>query len=165
MVIVETIALSTMVSNNLVMPALLRRGAAVSGASGLGWLVLAIRRVTIVAVLLLGFVYFRAAGEATALVSIGLLSFAAVAQFAPALFGGLFWKERQPQRRACRDARRASSSGRYTLLLPSLARSGWLPESVLEHGPFGIEALRPEQLFGLTGFDHDLPRDVLEHAR
>ena len=152
MVIVETIALSTMVSNNLVMPALLQRRR-FSGASGLGWLVLAIRRVTIVAVLLLGFVYFRAAGEATALVSIGLLSFAAVAQFAPALFGGLFWKEGN-RCGAIAGMLAGFVVWAHTLLLPSLARSGWLSESVLEHGPLGIEALRPEQLFGLTGFDH-----------
>src|SRR5918995_369378 len=88
MVIVETIALSTMVSNNLVMPALLRR-ARVTASHDLRRLILGIRRVTIVAVLLLGFVYFRAAGERTALVAIGLISFAAVAQFAPALLGGL----------------------------------------------------------------------------
>ena len=152
MVIVETIALSTMVSNNLVMPALVR-GRRFSGASGLGWLVLAIRRVTIVVVLLLGYVYFRAAGEATALVSIGLLSFAAVAQFAPALFGGLFWKEGN-RYGALAGMLAGFVVWAHTLLLPSLARSGWLSENVLEHGPFGIEALRPEQLLGLTGFDH-----------
>jgi Na+/proline symporter/nitrogen-specific signal transduction histidine kinase len=152
MVIVETIALSTMVSNNLVMPALVQRRR-ISGATGLGGLVLAIRRVTIVLVLLLGFVYFRAAGEATALVSIGLLSFAAVAQFAPALLGGLFWKEGN-RYGALTGMLAGFVVWTHTLLLPSLARSGWLSESVLEHGPFGIEALRPEQLFGLTGFDH-----------
>ena len=151
MVIVETIALSTMVSNNLVMPALVQRRR-FSGASGLGWLVLAIRRVTIVVVLLLGFVYFRAAGEATALVSIGLLSFAAVAQFAPALFGGLFWKEGN-RYGALAGMLAGFVVWAHTLLLPSLARSGWLSESVLEEGPLGIEALRPEQLLGLTGFD------------
>src|SRR5829696_4977992 len=152
MVIVETIALSTMVSNNLVMPVLLQRRR-FSSASGLGWLVLAIRRVTIVAVLLLGFVYFRAAGEATALVSIGLLSFAAVAQFAPALFGGLFWKEGN-RYGALAGMLAGCLVWAHTLLLPSLARSGWLSESILEYGPLGIEALRPEQLLGLTGFDH-----------
>ncbi|MET0835639.1 MAG: sensor histidine kinase [Thermoleophilaceae bacterium] len=152
MVIVETIALSTMVSNNLVMPALVQRRR-VSGAKGLGRLVLAIRRVTIVVVLLLGFVYFRAAGEATALVSIGLLSFAAVAQFAPALFGGLFWKEGN-RYGALAGMLAGFLVWAHTLLLPSLARSGWLfSESVLEDGPLRIEALRPEQLFGLSGFD------------
>ncbi|HYM64486.1 MAG TPA: ATP-binding protein, partial [Gaiellaceae bacterium] len=102
--------------------------------------------------LLLGYAYFRAAGEATALVSIGLVSFAAVAQFAPAVLGGIFWKGGSKS-----GALVGLSAGfllwAYTLLLPSFARSGWLPESFLEGGPLGVEALRPEQLFGLAGLD------------
>jgi Na+/proline symporter/nitrogen-specific signal transduction histidine kinase len=153
MVIVETIALSTMVSNNLVMPALVRgRLSALSENTDLRRLILGIRRATIVAVLLLGYAYFRAAGEATALVSIGLLSFAAVAQFAPAVLGGLFWKG------ATRTGALAGLVGGflvwlYTLLLPSFARSDWFPQSFLDDGPFGIGLLRPERLFGLTGLD------------
>jgi Na+/proline symporter/nitrogen-specific signal transduction histidine kinase len=153
MVIVETIALSTMVSNNLVMPALLRGRARVTASPDLGGLILGIRRVTIVAVLLLGFVYFRAAGEATALVSIGLVSFAAVAQFGPALLGGIFWRGGN-RNGALAGLTAGFLLWAYTLLLPSFARSGWLPESFLQQGPLGIELLRPEQLFGLTGFDH-----------
>jgi Na+/proline symporter/signal transduction histidine kinase len=152
MVIVETIALSTMVSNNLVMPALLRGRARVTASHDLRRLILAIRRVTIVALLLLGFVYFRAAGEATALVSIGLVSFAAVAQFGPALLGGIFWKGGN-RNGALAGLTAGFLLWAYTLLLPSFSRSGWFPEGFLQEGPFGIELLRPEQLFGLTGFD------------
>jgi Na+/proline symporter/signal transduction histidine kinase len=152
MVIVETIALSTMVSNNLIMPVLLRARARVAGGRDLRRLVLRIRRATIVAVLLLGFVYFRAAGEATALVSIGLVSFAAVAQFGPALLGGIFWKGGN-RNGALAGLAAGFLLWAYTLLLPSFARSDWLPESFLEEGPLGIELLRPEQLFGLAGFD------------
>src|ERR671910_462657 len=152
MLIVETIALSTMVSNNLVMPALLRAGARVTEGTDLRRLVLGIRRATIVAVLLLGFAYFRAAGEAVALVSIGLVSFAAVAQFGPALLGGIFWKEGN-RNGALAGLTAGFLLWTYTLLLPSFARSGWLPESFLQDGPLGIELLRPEQLFGLSGFD------------
>src|SRR5215216_5411967 len=153
MLIVETIALSTMVSNNLVMPALLRTRARVTEGRDLRRLVLGIRRITIVAVLLLGFAYFRAAGEAAALVSIGLVSFAAVAQFGPALLGGIFWKGGN-RNGALAGLAAGFILWAYTLLLPSFARSGWLlPESFLEDGPLGIELLKPEQLFGLTGFD------------
>jgi Na+/proline symporter/signal transduction histidine kinase len=153
MLIVETIALSTMVSNNLVMPALLRAKASrVTERRDLRRLILGIRRAAIVVVLLLGFAYFRAAGEALALVSIGLVSFAAVAQFAPAVLGGIFWKGGSKS-----GALVGLSAGfllwAYTMLLPSFARSGWLPESFLEDGPLGVEALRPEQLFGLAGLD------------
>ena len=103
-------------------------------------------------ILLLGYLYFRLAGEAYALVSIGLISFAAVAQFAPVALGGIFWKG---------GTRRGALAGLvagfavwfYTLLLPALARSGWLPIGLLEQGPFGIALLKPLELFGLTGLD------------
>jgi Na+/proline symporter/nitrogen-specific signal transduction histidine kinase len=153
MVIVETIALSTMVCNDLVMPVLLRlRRLRLNERRDLTGLLLGIRRGAIVLILLLGYVYFRVAGEAYALVSIGLISFAAVAQFAPAILGGIFWKG---------GTRAGALSGLlagfavwlYTLLLPALARSGWMPDGFLQHGPFGVELLKPLQLFGLGGLD------------
>jgi Na+/proline symporter/signal transduction histidine kinase len=153
MVIVETIALSTMACNDLVMPLLLRlRGLRLNERRDLTGLLLGIRRGAIVLILLLGYLYFKLAGEAYALVSIGLISFAAVAQFAPAILGGIFWKGGTRL-----GALWGLSAGflvwTYTLLLPALARSGWLPIAFLEHGPFGIELLRPLQLFGLSGLD------------
>ncbi|MCZ4305181.1 sensor histidine kinase [Zoogloeaceae bacterium G21618-S1] len=148
MVIVETIALSTMVCNDLVMPLLLsstrfRRWA----PHDLTGLLLFIRRGAIVVILLLGYLYFRLAGQAYALVSIGLISFAAVVQFAPALLGGMYW------RGATRNGAVAGLAAGfgvwlYTLLLPSFAKSGWLPMAFVESGMFGIELLMPERLFG-----------------
>jgi signal transduction histidine kinase len=154
MVIVETTALSTMICNDLVMPLLLRwRALRLTERRDLSGLLLGIRRAAILVMLLLGYLYFRLAGEAYALVSIGLISFAAVAQFAPACLGGLFWKG---------GTRAGALAGLfagfvvwlYTLLVPAFARSGWLPMSILEAGPFGIEVLKPLQLFGLVGLDH-----------
>ena len=142
-----------MVCNDLVMPALLRlRGQALAGSSDLSRLLLGIRRGAIAVILLLGYLYFRLAGEAYALVAIGLISFAAVAQFAPAMIGGMYW------RGGTRGGALAGLSAGflvwgYTLLLPSFAKSGWLPDGFLTHGLFGIELLRPQQLFGLTGID------------
>ncbi|MCB1758688.1 MAG: histidine kinase [Gammaproteobacteria bacterium] len=152
MVIVETIALSTMVCNDLVMPGLLRRWRHQPPHTDLSRLLLLIRRSAIFVVLLLGYSYYRLAGEAYALVAIGLISFAAVAQFAPVMIGGLYWRG---------GTRRGALAGLsagflvwiYTLLLPSFAKSGWLPGDFLEHGPFGIELLKPQALFGLGGFD------------
>jgi Na+/proline symporter len=93
MVIVETIALSTMICNDLVMPLLLRvRWLGLADKADLSGLLLEIRRWAIAIILGLGYLYFRVAGEAYALVSIGLISFAAVAQFAPVVLGGIFWK-------------------------------------------------------------------------
>ena len=153
MVIVETIALSTMVCNDLVMPWLLRtRWRRVSERDDLSGILIGIRRVAIVVILLLGYIYFRAAGEAYALVGIGLISFAAVAQFAPAVFGGMYWKQGR------RTGAVAGLLGGfivwfYTLLLPSFARSGWIDKGFVDQGLWGVEALRAQALFGLTGLD------------
>jgi hypothetical protein len=153
MVIVETIALSTMVCNDLVMPVLLRmRSLRLNERPDLTGLLLGIRRGAIVSVVLLGYLYFRLAGEAHALVSIGLISFAAVAQFAPTMLGGMYW------RGGTRDGALAGllagfAVWAYTLMLPSVAKSGWIDPGFIEHGLFGIEMLRPEQLFGLTGME------------
>jgi signal transduction histidine kinase len=115
-------------------------------------LLLGIRRGAIVLILLLGYLYFKIAGEAYALVSIGLISFAAVAQFAPAALGGIFWKG-GTRRGALAGLAAGFAVWFYTLLLPAFARSEWLPIGFLEHGPFGIELLKPVALFGVAGLD------------
>ena len=153
MVIVETIALSTMICNDLIMPVLLRwKALKLDTMSDLSGLLLGIRRSAIMVLMILGYVYYRAAGEAYALVAIGLVSFAAVAQFAPAMLGGMYW----------RGATRAGAlSGLtigflvwlYTLLLPSFAKSGWLPLAFIDHGIFGLDLLKPQELFGLKDLD------------
>ena len=152
MVIVETIALSTMVSNDLVLPALLRRWRRRPPAADLGRLLLTIRRGAIIVILLLGFLYYWLAGEAYALVGIGLISFVAVAQFAPAVIGGLYW------RGGTREGALAGVSAGflvwiYTLLLPSFAKSGWLPRAFMETGLGGLDILAPMALFGLSGWN------------
>lgn len=154
MVIVETIAVSTMVCNELVMPLLLRTRHFKSEAGhDLTRVLLLIRRAAILGVLVLGYVYFHLAGEAYALVSIGLISFAAVAQFAPAVLGGLYWKG-ATRKGALVGLLAGFVMWCYTLMLPSLAKSGWLPEAFLTQGLLGLDWLRPEQLFGLQGLDN-----------
>ena len=153
MIIVETVALATMVCNDLVMPLLLRVGRLHrSERRDLTGILLAIRRVTIIFVVLLGYAYVRLIGESYALVTIGLVSFAAAMQFVPAIIGGIYWKG------ATRAGAIAGLTGGflvwiYTLLLPSFARSGWIAQSFIEHGPFGLAALKPYALFGLAGLD------------
>ena len=153
MVIVETIALSTMICNDLVMPVLLRLPIkAMSRSSELTGLLLFIRRGSIILVLMLGYAYFHYLGGFYALVSIGLMSFAAVAQFAPALIGGIFWKG---------GTRTAAISGlvagfavlTYTIFLPSLVQIGLIHQDFLTAGPFGLRMLKPYQLFGLQHFN------------
>jgi len=153
MVIVETIALSTMVCNDLVMPALLRlKALRLTERRDLSGLLLGIRRGAIVLILVLGYLYFSLAGEAYALVSIGLISFSAVAQFAPAIIGGIFWKGGTRTGAICGLAA-GFGVWIYTLLLPSFAKSGWLPFTFLSHGLFGTDFLKPQELFGLQGLD------------
>ncbi|NIC43420.1 sensor histidine kinase [Aquabacterium sp. A08] len=153
MVIVEAIAVSTMVCNDLVMPVLLRtqRWMHAQGRD-LTRLLLHIRRSAILLILLLGYLYYHLAGEAYALVSIGLISFAAVAQFAPALFGGMYWKGGTRQG-ALAGLVLGFALWAYTLMLPSLAKSGWLADGFLVDGLWGLALLRPEQFLGLQGLD------------
>lgn len=154
MVIVEAIAVSTMVSNDLVMPLLLqtRRFSGRSGGDLTG-LLLGIRRVAILGILLLGYLYFHIAGDAYALVSIGLISFTAIAQFAPSMLGGMYWKGGTRQG-ALWGLLLGFGFWAYTLMLPSLAKSGWLDTGFMTDGPWGIVWLKPEQFLGLTGLDN-----------
>lgn len=152
MVIVAAMALSTMVSNHIVMPVWLRlqdRRASVSG--DVRDVVLLARRVSIAAVMGLGYFYYHLSGGAEALAAIGLISFAGVAQILPALVGGLFW------RGATRSGALAGLTvgfaiWLYTMLLPALG-GGLLPDHILREGLFGLDWLRPRALFGIEGLD------------
>ena len=153
MVIVAAIALSTMVSNHIVMPIWINArqgGATVSG--DVRDVVLRARRISIGAVLALGYLYFLYSGGSAALAAIGLISFAGVAQVLPALIGGILW----------RGATRIGAAlglcfgfavWAYTLFLPSFGDSFLMSAATLENGPFGIGWLRPQALFGIDGID------------
>ncbi|MFE1598479.1 NahK/ErcS family hybrid sensor histidine kinase/response regulator [Methylobacterium sp. ID0610] len=155
MVIVESVAVAIMISNHLVIPVVLRRRPG-GGASNLGGVVLGVRRVAIVVVILAAYAYSRVAGE-VALSAIGLLSFAAVAQIAPAFLGGILWR-RGTGLGAAAGLTIGLAVWAYTLLLPSLFGEGpdALAAELLRAGPFGIEALSPTALMGLD----ELPRLV-----
>ena len=154
MVIVATIALSTMVCNDLVMPVLLRiKALQLTRRSDLTRLLLSIRRGAIIAILLLGYSYFRYIGESYALVSIGLVSFAAAAQFAPAIVGGILWRG-ATRHGALAGLAVGFVAWVYMLLLPSFAESGWIDHSFADSGAFGIALLRPHAFLGLDGLDH-----------
>jgi len=149
MVMISSVALSTMILNHIIMPIILKFHLAESNISGL---LINIKRLGIMAVTFLGYAYYRMIGESYALVNIGLISFIAATQFAPALIGGLYWR-RATRRGAILGLLLGFLLWFYTLLVPSFVRSGWLDQSILEQGLFGITALRPLELFGLSGFD------------
>ena len=150
MVIVAAIALATMMSNHVIVPAWLSMrppGATMSG--DLRHVVIVSRRLSIVAVLALGYLYFRVTGGSAVLSAIGLVSFAGVAQVLPALLGALFWRG---------STRRGALAGlctgfviwAYTSFIPTL---GLIPDSILQEGLFGLGVLRPNALLGITGMD------------
>jgi signal transduction histidine kinase len=148
MVIVESVALAIMVSNDIVVPLVLkRRQGFITGRGDMGALLLGVRRVAIFVIFFLAYMYYRSAGEAQ-LAAIGLLSFAAVAQLAPAFFGGLIW-----QRGTARGAIAGMTIGLltwgYTLLLPNFADIGLVGHGILTEGPWGFWLLRPQALLGL----------------
>jgi Na+/proline symporter/nitrogen-specific signal transduction histidine kinase len=153
MVIVASIALSTMVSNHIVMPIWLSisgNGALVSG--DVRNVVLLSRRLSIAGVLVWGYLYYRLSGGGTALASIGLISFTGLAQVLPALIGGLFW------RGATRNGALAGLCvgffiWGYSHLIPSVGSTVVMSVEMLQHGPFGIGWLRPQALFGIEGLD------------
>jgi Na+/proline symporter/signal transduction histidine kinase len=152
MVIVESIALATMVSNHIVMPVWLRLRPAKAVSGDVRRLVLLSRRISIGVVLGLGYAYYRMSGGSAALAAIGLIAFVGVAQFLPAMIFGIFW------RGATRVGAAAGMSvgfvvWAYTLFLPSFGPDAVIPAIVFVDGPFGIDWLRPRALFGVSTMD------------
>jgi len=148
MVVVSSVTLSTMLLNHLVMPLLLL----LKIKADLSFWLIHIKRLGILLIIMLGYLFFRIIGDSYMLVNMGLISFSAAIQMAPALIGGLYWKK---------GTRHGAMVGLslgfmfwfYTLMIPSFIYSGWLPGSILLDGPLGIWWLNPIALFGLTGFD------------
>ncbi|OZG72538.1 histidine kinase [Hahella sp. CCB-MM4] len=153
MVIVSTVTLSTMVCNEIIVPLLLRIQALdLSRKKNVQFWLLTIRRVTILVNLLAAYGYYRLMGDSFSLASIGLLSFVAVAQFAPVLIGGVLWRY---------GNRQGAISGLvcgfaiwiYTLLVPTIIQATNADSTLISEGLLGIAWLRPTALFGLDGFD------------
>jgi Na+/proline symporter/signal transduction histidine kinase len=153
MVIVEVNALSIMFSNHILLPPLLtwlaRRDNAKADFSA--W-VLSIRRFSIALIILLAFYYVRTIAINRELVSIGLVSFVSVSQFAPSLFLGLFWKK-ATKLGAIAGLIIGFLIWAITLPIPTLADYGILSNSMLTEGYFGQWWLNPHALFGLEGYD------------
>src|SRR6266853_3345424 len=143
MVIVETVALAIMASNDIVVPWVLqRREALITGREDVGSLLLTVRRLAIFAILLFAYMYYRFAGDSQ-LAAIGILAFAAIAQLAPAFFIGLIWRN-ATARGAIGGMTVGILSWAYTLLLPTFVDNAFLAA-----GPWGIDWLRPQHLFGM----------------
>ncbi|GEK74259.1 MULTISPECIES: hybrid sensor histidine kinase/response regulator [Halomonas] len=156
MVIVAAVAVSIMISNEIVIPALFRLRWFDTKARDYGRLVLRARRITIAAILALAYGAYQLIGDFSSLAAIGMLSFAAAAQFAPALIGGLYWK-RGNRLGVIVGMNAGFAIWAYSLLLPAMIGAGVLPQAWLDGGPMGIGWLSPTSLFGLNvgdGFTH-----------
>ncbi|MEO0678124.1 MAG: ATP-binding protein, partial [Pseudomonadota bacterium] len=153
MVIVAALALATMVSNHVVLPIWLRaQGAQASVTGDVRSVVILSRRLSITAVLFLGYLYYFFSGGGSALAAIGLISFVGVAQALPAMVGGIFW------RGATRFGAGAglilgSTVWLYTLFLPSFGPDVVMSQAMLSSGPWGVSWLTPQALFGIVGLD------------
>lgn len=93
MIIVSTHALSKMVSNAILMPSFINNRFVLNRFKDRNHRIpVFFRRLSIFTVLLLAYLYHKLVVADFTLISIGLVSFVAVAQFAPAILGGIFWK-------------------------------------------------------------------------
>ncbi len=150
MIVVSTVGLSRMLSNQLIIPfALWLQNIRNKDSANVGLAVWA-RRISISLILIMAYTYYLLFSQKYSLVSIGLLSFIAVAQFAPSSLAAMFWK-RGNYYGAFSGMMAGFGVWFYTSLIPLFIRSGYLPENWLTGGPLGIELLSPEALFGLQG--------------
>ncbi|MEM8578982.1 MAG: sensor histidine kinase [Pseudomonadota bacterium] len=153
MVIVATLALSTMVSNHVVMPIWLSTQTEGASQSGdVRNVVILARRLSVLCIIGLGYLYYRISGGSAALAAIGLISFAGVAQFLPAMMGGLFWRG-ATRLGALAGLTCGFALWTYCSLLPSFGPGGVLPVAWFAEGPAGLGWLRPTALFGIEGVD------------
>jgi len=154
MVIVATIALATMVSNHIVVPIWLslqaNQQAVISG--DVRFVTLLARRLSITAILALGFVYYRMSGGGTALAAIGLISFTGAVQILPAMLGGIFWRA-ATGRGAAAGLLTGLAVWMWTLFLPSFGVDAFISQAVMDNGVLGAAWLRPQALFGMAGLD------------
>lgn len=148
MIMIESMAISIIASNHLLLPV-------IEGVPSLRFLrryLLQCRWFVVVANLAVSYLYAKKVGASYMLVNIGMISFAAVLQFAPVVIGGLFWRAAN-KRGALLGLTGGFVAWFYTLLMPSFIKSGWLPAEWLSAGPAGIGWLNPEHLLGMTQLD------------
>ncbi len=153
MVIVAALALSTMLSNHIIVPLWIRATQGDRPRSGdMRRVALTARRLSIGAVLLLGLAYYRMSGGRDALADIGLISFLGVAQVLPALLGGILWRGATRVGAALGIGAGFAVWG-WLLLLPNVAETGGVMLSIMSEGPFGIGWLNPVTPLGLQATD------------
>lgn len=152
MIIVASLTLSQMLSNDVILPLLIRKQKTRSVIPDYSRALILTRRLTVIAVIFMAWLYQHSLAENVALTAIGLIAFALAVQLAPAIIFGLYWHKGNAM-----GVFAGLASGTLiwfiTLMVPLLSNAGFISQDVLSHGIFGIELLRPEQLMGLTFSD------------
>ncbi|GGX54176.1 PAS domain-containing hybrid sensor histidine kinase/response regulator [Saccharospirillum salsuginis] len=151
MIVITTLTLSTMLSNDVVLPLIMKRRLSEPNAQ-VGPLLILVRRIAIVAVILAAWLYHHSFGGIDELSTIGLLAFSLVVQLIPAMLGGLYWRKGNAFG-AYAGMIAGTLMWAWTLMVPTLVRSTMLPNTLLEQGLFGLDWLRPEALFGFEFSD------------
>jgi Na+/proline symporter/signal transduction histidine kinase len=148
MIVISTIALSNMVSNNMIIPYGFLSKFVKSDPEKNASHIITIRRVAIFTIIILAYIIYANFSVQISLDSIGLISFVIIALLAPSFFLGLFWN-------------RGSSKGAlagiivgflviiYTLIVPFTLQAYGASESFIEEGLFGSSSLKPYALFGI----------------
>ncbi len=155
MVVVESVAMATMVCNALVFPVLerVRSARGVAAPIGEAWVLWA-RRVALVVFVLAGWAFLQVVGRVVPIATLGIVAFGAIVQLTPALFGALYWRG-ATARGVILGILAGMVLWAWTLLVPTLADAGVLPARLVLEGPWGIAALRPEHLLGIQGVPPD----------
>ncbi|MHB1105961.1 MAG: ATP-binding protein [Lutibacter sp.] len=152
MVVISSLALATMLSNNLIIPYGFLKRFSKSESDENTESIKNIRRISIFTLIIIAYFFYKSFTLERSLVSIGLISFVLIAQLAPAFFGGLFWR-----RGSSKGAKYGIFAGFiitvYTLLVPFTIDSQLIATSFVNEGLFGIHILKPYELFGLQLFE------------
>ena len=146
MIMVSSMTLSTMITNNLILPIIERYEVCLFIRKHL----LACRWIVVACIILSSYVFYLTVGGSYMLARTGLISFAATLQFAPAILGGIYWKKGNHYG-AISAVLAGFAVWFYTMVLPALAHSGWLPMSLMQSGADSISYLNPQALFGTGG--------------
>ena len=148
MVVTSSVAVSTMVLNSLILPAVIR----LKVEKRITPYLLTIKRATILFIVLLGYASYRLIGSVTMLMDMGLMAYCGIMQLAPSILGALYWKKANRFGAIAGLALGILTCG-YMLVFPALIRAGWFPQSILETGPFGLAILNPVSFLGISGLD------------
>ncbi|HWP93228.1 MAG TPA: ATP-binding protein [Thermodesulfobacteriota bacterium] len=148
MVMVSSIAVSKMITNDIVIPIILK----MQKLGNIYKANLYSTRISILVVILLGYLYANILGKGHLLVDIGLLSFTAVTQCAPAILLGIFW-DKGNKKGAFTGISLGFFIWFYTLIIPALVEKGFLSSEIIANGLFDISLLKPTEFLGLRGLD------------